>query len=136
MCLCVCFSYRLFEAVREPAVSQHSNHRGRRALQVLKGVHQDEVQHDVEKVHTHHLQTSGNKEYILFNTCTTHGHIRKVYMIQKVYKNTHPAALQLHLGDGPRFLPLSVEQHVLVALQEGFGTLTNVKKNIKKECTT
>lgn len=36
---------------------------------------------------------------------------------------THPSALQLHLSDGPRFLSLSIKQHVLVALQEGFGTL-------------
>lgn len=40
---------------------------------------------------------------------------------------THPSALQLHLRDEPRFLSLSVQQHVLVALQEAFGTLLKQK---------
>lgn len=36
---------------------------------------------------------------------------------------THPSTLELHLCDVPRFFSLGVKQHVLVALQEGFGTL-------------
>lgn len=48
---------RFFKAVGEPAVPQHGYHRGGRTLQVFKGVHQDKVQHYVEEVHTHHLQT-------------------------------------------------------------------------------
>lgn len=52
------FINRLFKAVGEPAVPQHGHHRRRGALEVFKGVHQDEVQHNVEEVHTHHLQGS------------------------------------------------------------------------------
>lgn len=52
---------RLFKAVREPTVPQHSYHRGGRALQVFKRIHQDEVQHNVKKVHRHHLPRSQQK---------------------------------------------------------------------------
>lgn len=54
---------RFFKAVREPAIPQHSHHRGRRTLQVFECIHQDEVQHYVEKVHTNHLQCSGNVDH-------------------------------------------------------------------------
>lgn len=71
MCVCVCALMhvcninRFFKAVREPAIPQHSHHRGRRALQVFEGIHEDEVQHYVEEVHTNHLQRSGNSKSIL-----------------------------------------------------------------------
>lgn len=54
MCL---YINRFFKAVGEPAVPQHGYHRGGRALQVFKGVHKNKVQHYVEEVHTHDLQT-------------------------------------------------------------------------------
>lgn len=49
-------THRLLEAVRQPAVPQDGKHRGRRALQVLEGIHEDEVQHDVEEAHAYHLR--------------------------------------------------------------------------------
>ena len=49
-------THRLLEAVRQPAVPQDGEHRGRGVFQVLEGVHEDEVQHDVEEAHAHHLR--------------------------------------------------------------------------------
>lgn len=50
-----CLTHRLLEAVGEPSVAQHSQHGGGRVLQILKSIHEDEVQHDIKETHAHHL---------------------------------------------------------------------------------
>lgn len=52
-------THRLLEAVGQPAVAQHSQHGGGRVLQVLKSIHEDEVQHNIKETHAHHLSGSG-----------------------------------------------------------------------------
>ena len=49
-------AHRFLETVGQPAVPQDSEHRRWGVLQVLEGIHEDEVQHDVEEAHACHLQ--------------------------------------------------------------------------------
>jgi len=51
-------THRLLEAVREPPVAQHSQHRGGWVLQILKSIHEDEIQHNIKETHADHLSES------------------------------------------------------------------------------
>lgn len=51
-------THRLLEAVGQPTVAQHSQHRGRWILQILKSIHEDKIQHNIKETHAHHLSES------------------------------------------------------------------------------
>ena len=112
----LCFTHGFLEGAVEPAVVHNVLDGDRWILQVLKRIHQDEVQHDVVEVQVLHLARARMKLVGLESKKSTGGEV-------ETFDITHSSCGQLHLRVLPVLRVLQEANHLFKHFLKSPGAL-------------